>query len=120
MNHWYMAGWTGDVAEAPLRRVICNHPMVFYRTSDGRLAVLRDRCPHRFAPLSLGSVDADLIACPYHGLKFDRSGACVHNPFGAPPANAQVETFPVAERDGIIWVWTGADKAAAALQPVPD
>jgi vanillate O-demethylase monooxygenase subunit len=119
LNHWYVAAWSKDVATSPVARMICNIPLVFFRKSDGTVAALRDRCPHRFAPLSMGHVDGDLIACPYHGLKFNGAGACVHNPFGEPPAHAIVESFPVVERDEMVWVWTG-DPAQATTDAVPD
>lgn len=118
MNHWYMAGWSGHVGDTPVKRTICDIAMVFYRQEDGTIAALRDRCPHRFAPLSMGKVEGDLIVCPYHGLKFDAAGTCVYNPFGEPPAHAQVPVFPSVERDGIIWVWPGrTDIADPALVP---
>ena len=118
LNHWYMAGWSQQLTDQPLRRTICSVPMVFYRLSTGEVAALRDRCAHRFAPLSMGKVSGDHIACAYHGLKFDRTGTCVHSPFGAPPPNARVQSYPVEERDGFIWVWTGdTDKADPAKVP---
>lgn len=119
LQHWYMAGWSGEVSDAPLRRVICDIPMVFFRTADGTLAVLRDRCAHRFAPLSMGKIAGDAIACPYHGLRFDRTGACVFSPYGDPPSQACVAAFPIVERDGFIWVWTG-DASRADPAAVPD
>ena len=27
-------------------------------------------------------IRGDAIECPYHGLRFDRTGQCVHNPHG--------------------------------------
>jgi len=119
MNHWYLAAWSEDLAESPVARTICNISMVLYRGSNGEVVALRDRCPHRFAPLSMGKIVGDEIACPYHGLRFDGSGSCTFNPFGDPPAQARVEAFPIAERDQMIWVWTG-DPNQAAREDVPD
>ena len=46
--------------------------------ADGKVAALEDRCAHRFAPLSMGKiVGGDRVQCPYHGLEYDTSGACV-------------------------------------------
>ena len=39
---------------------------------DGELRAFADRCPHRLAPLSIGTTvagpDGDRLACGYHGL----------------------------------------------------
>jgi nitrite reductase/ring-hydroxylating ferredoxin subunit len=41
-------------------------------TSVGLVAI-DDRCPHMAAPLSLGSLDGCLLACPLHQGRFDLS-----------------------------------------------
>lgn len=113
MNTWYMAGWRDEVSEAPLSRRMLGMSMVLYRKADGGVVMLRDRCPHRFAPLSKGKVEGDCIQCPYHGLKFDASGQCVSAPLEEkPPRAVRVQSFPVVERDNIIWFWPGAPEAA--------
>ena len=83
-NAWYVAAWADDLAEGQLLgRTILKEPIVLYRKADGNVAALQDRCPHRFAPLHMGKVvRGDRIQCPYHGLEFDASGACVLNPHG--------------------------------------
>ena len=125
-NAWYMAGWAHEVGDSGLVREICGQKLFVYRLENGELAAVQDRCPHRFAPLSLGTRDGDLVVCPYHGLAFGPDGACKRNPFADRiPAGAQVPAFAVHEQDGIVWLWRGArDKADPALIPafpfVPD
>ena len=72
-NAWYVAAWSDDLAEGKLlARTIMKEPIVLYRRADGSPAALHDRCPHRFAPLSMGKiVHGDAVQCPYHGLEFD-------------------------------------------------
>ena len=83
-NAWYVAAWSDDLADGQLLgRTIMKEPVVLYRKADGNVAALQDRCPHRFAPLHMGKiVHGDRVQCPYHGLEFDASGACVLNPHG--------------------------------------
>jgi phenylpropionate dioxygenase-like ring-hydroxylating dioxygenase large terminal subunit len=90
-NAWYVAAWSDDLADGQLlARTILKKPVVLYRKSDGNVAALEDRCPHRFAPLHMGKiVNGDAVQCPYHGLEFDSSGACVLNLTGR-------RTFPRA------------------------
>ena len=118
-NVWYVAAWPEDVTETPLRRVVTGEPVVLFRLSDGTPAALLDICPHRWVPLSRGRVVEDQIECGYHGLRFDASGACTHNPHGeVRPANASVRRFPVVEMHGIVWIWMGdAEQADSARIP---
>jgi vanillate O-demethylase monooxygenase subunit len=110
---WYFAAWSADVTQKPLGRHIIDQPVVLFRTSDGELAALRNVCPHRFTPLSMGNVVGDTIECLYHGLRFAPTGQCVHNPHGdVIPKAAVVRRYPVAERDGIVWIWMGAAELA--------
>ena len=115
-NCWYAAAWPGEVGAGLFARTILGVPMVFYRMSNGRVASLLDRCPHRLLPLSMGSLRGDTIECGYHGLTFDGSGRCVRAPGQERiPSAAKVQSFPVAEHLGVIWVWPGdptlADRA---------
>jgi len=125
-NAWYMAGWSNELGEQGFSREIFGRPIYVYRLGDGSPGAVLDRCPHRFAPLSLGTREGDTLICPYHGLGFGPDGRCVRNPFSERiPVAAKVPTFAVMERDGIVWLWGGDSQAVdAALIPdfsfVPD
>ncbi len=117
-NCWYMAGWADEIGDAQIARRIADIPILIFRDEDGAPCALEDRCPHRFAPLRMGTFADGRVSCPYHGLTFDGSGACVANPFSDNiPAAARVPNFAVAEQDGILWIWLGDAKADAALIP---
>src|SRR5262249_51209225 len=113
--------WSEHLAEGQLLpRTILNEAIVFYRTSNGEVAALQDRCPHRFVPLSMGKVvSGDRVQCPYHGLEFDPSGAWVLNPHGTKniPPRARVRSYPVVEKHKAIWVWMGDQPADPAKVP---
>ena len=110
-NAWYVAAWSDNLADGQLlSRTILKEPIVLFRKSDGHIAALQDRCPHRFAPLHMGKiVGGDRVQCPYHGLEFDSSGSCVLNPHGTKniPPRARVRSYPVTEKHKAIWIWTG-------------
>jgi vanillate O-demethylase monooxygenase subunit len=120
-NAWYAAALSREiVADVPLGRILLGRACVLLRQPDGRVAMLEDRCPHRFAPLSQGRVVDGAIACPYHGLRFAADGRCVHNPHGSGriPDQARVRAWPTLERHGAVWFWPGdPDDADPGLLP---
>lgn len=121
-NTWYVAALSTDVDAYNLfTRKIMNTNVVIYRNQQGEPVALRDRCPHRFAPLSLGRREGDELICPYHALKFDCTGKCTLNPHGKGhiPTAAKVQTFPMMDRYGFLWIWMGEADQADADQ-IPD
>ena len=116
---WYVAAWGREVVDQPFARRLCDIPVVLYRKAGGSIAALHDQCPHRFAPLHLGTVEGDRIQCPYHGLVFSGEGQCVHSPHGHAPKAARVRSFPVIERHSLIWLWFG-DPDQADVDLIPD
>jgi len=54
--------------------------LVLFRTSGGGWGLLDRACPHRGADLAFGRAEADGLRCPFHGWKFDASGACLETP----------------------------------------
>jgi phenylpropionate dioxygenase-like ring-hydroxylating dioxygenase large terminal subunit len=117
LNNWYVVGLAADISATPLARRICNLPLLFYRTQAGQVVGLADRCAHRGMPLSKGERSGDNIRCIYHGLEFDSAGACVKVPGQERiPAALRVRSYPVVEKDALVWVWTGdAAKADPAM-----
>jgi vanillate O-demethylase monooxygenase subunit len=119
-NCWYVAAWAKDVGRELLGRTYLSESVCLYRKEDGTPVAIGDRCPHRFAPLHLGQLKGDVVECPYHGLQFDCSGKCSHNPHGDGkiPAAAKVRQYTLAERHSLLWIWMGdPERADAALIP---
>ncbi len=117
-NAWYVAAWESEVGDAPFGRRILGEPVVLFRTPDG-IAALEDRCCHRHLPLSMGRVVDDRVQCGYHGLEFDRTGACVRVPGQSRiPPGAEIRSYPAVQRYGWVWIWPGEpEKADEALLP---
>jgi vanillate O-demethylase monooxygenase subunit len=120
-NTWYVAAWDEEVKpNALFSRRLLGEALVFFRDQSGQVRALADRCAHRFAPLSKGTLCKDVVRCPYHGLEFDGEGQCTRNPHGngAIPKAAQVRAYPVVEKYSVIWIWmSDAEKADEALIP---
>jgi vanillate O-demethylase monooxygenase subunit len=120
-NSWYMGAWSSELGETPpLRRIIMEQPIVMFRCSDGSVAALEDRCPHRNFPLSKGVFANDTLQCGYHGLTFDRSGVCVYAPGqNRAPPGARIRSYPFIERYGVAWIWMG-ERAIPDPNTIPD
>jgi len=119
-NAWYVASWDAGITSMPKARTICGVPMMFYRKLDRSVVAMRDACPHRMLPLSMGIKEGDSIRCKYHGLKLGPDGVAEEMPLRNDPVNKRIcaETFPVHERHRFVWVWIGdKDKADPALIP---
>jgi vanillate O-demethylase monooxygenase subunit len=118
---WYCVGFSDSLGATETRRItVLNEPLVLFRGADGQPTALLDRCPHRFAPLSAGTWVEGQLQCAYHGLRFDATGQCRHNPHGDGSISkaSHVRAFPVLERHGAMWAWMGdAARADPALLP---
>jgi phenylpropionate dioxygenase-like ring-hydroxylating dioxygenase large terminal subunit len=77
---WHPLCRSSDVATSPRKFDLLGEQYVAYRLGDGSVRAFLDRCPHRFAPLSLGSCEGDTLRCGYHGWAFDAQGDCVEIP----------------------------------------
>lgn len=120
LNCWYQAAWSSEIdAGGVLVRTILDQPVLLWRSNTGQVAALLDRCPHRFAPLSAGTLAEDVITCGYHGLGFTADGRCLRNPHGPVTSSMRVRAFPVEERYGAVWIWPG-DPTAAGSAAIPD
>ncbi|HTO55892.1 MAG TPA: aromatic ring-hydroxylating dioxygenase subunit alpha [Myxococcota bacterium] len=119
-NLWYVAAWSHELEAGQPRGVqVIGEPIVLYRRGDGGAVALEDRCPHRHAPLSLGRIEGDDLRCMYHGLRFRSDGSCAEVPgVTRVPPRLCARSFPVVERHGWVWVWSG-DPARADPALVP-
>jgi phenylpropionate dioxygenase-like ring-hydroxylating dioxygenase large terminal subunit len=117
-NAWYAAAWEDEIGEELFARTLLEIPIVFFRENNSVIA-MHDRCPHRFAPLSLGTRVDGAVRCGYHGLSFDSKGQCVKSLFSAvAPKAAKVRTFPIHEQDRVVWIWMG-DPSLAHTGKIP-
>lgn len=106
---WHPVARSSEVGVAPRRITLLGEHWVLWRNQDGDLSGFADRCPHRRAPLSLGSCAAGVITCAYHGWRFDSEGTCIEIPAlgpGAtlPPAARLSAPGAVAEAHGMVYL----------------
>lgn len=117
---WYVIAWEHEIpAEGLFTRTVLNEPVLVYRTADGGMTALADRCCHRLAPLSAGRREGDCVRCGYHGLKYGPDGVCVEVPGqDRVPPHARVRRYPLKVHNRWVFVWMGVpEHADTALLP---
>jgi phenylpropionate dioxygenase-like ring-hydroxylating dioxygenase large terminal subunit len=131
INNWYIACLSHELTDKPIKRVLYDTPLALFRDPQGRPAAVLDRCVHRGAQLSLGTCDKGQLRCPYHGWRYDRSGAVTEIPSEAtadkdPEATTgnkscsskhSVKTYRAFEQDGAVWVYMGDANHTETLTP---
>ena len=103
--------------DCPQVRVqILGEKLLAFRDTEGKPGLIDEFCSHRGASLFFGRNEENGIRCSYHGVKFNRDGACVEVP-ASPSAckHMGIKAYPCIERAGIVWAYMGPkDK-----QPAP-
>jgi phenylpropionate dioxygenase-like ring-hydroxylating dioxygenase large terminal subunit len=118
---WYFAAPSSEVKRGRLsRHEILGEPVVLGRSRDGQVFALRDICPHRAAPLSAGRFTREAdgresVECPYHGWRFASDGQCLAIPSLAAGQDLDISPiavghYPVAESQGMVFIWMAADR----------
>src|SRR6476620_6701851 len=113
-RYWLPALLSEELPEpdcAPIRVQLLGEPLVAFRDSAGRAALLGANCSHRGASLLFGRNEEHGLRCVYHGWKFDADGRCVDMP--NEPAESSFKerirhlAYPCEERGGVIWMYMG-------------
>lgn len=123
-NHWYVVAEVADVVGEPVAVTLLGQELVLWRSTDGSIVAAPDRCTHREAPLSAGTVHDGCVVCPYHGWKFGDGGQCVEIPSSGagkkvPPA-AHLPTVHVREQFGLVWLCLGEPAAEIPAMAAED
>jgi phenylpropionate dioxygenase-like ring-hydroxylating dioxygenase large terminal subunit len=115
-NFWYVAEESAAVVVGPdggpVHTRMLGQDFVLFRDTAGTVHCLSNLCVHRGASLAHGKVKGDCIECPYHGWQFNGAdGTCAKipslGPDGKIPTRAKVDSYPVEERYGLIFVFLG-------------
>ncbi|NWF73524.1 MAG: aromatic ring-hydroxylating dioxygenase subunit alpha [Nitrospirae bacterium] len=123
INNWYIACLADELGpRRTLARTIYDTPLVLFRDESGRPACFPDRCLHRHAQLSKGIVCNGTLACPYHGWTYAGDGRLTEVPSNGlshlgEASSYRIQTFPVVEQDGCLWVWMGEGAPDPASPP---
>ncbi len=115
MDGWIAVGEQGMLDAGTMTDVnVGDQTVLLVRLDDGYHA-MQERCPHRRAHLSNGTLAGGVIVCPWHGSRFEASTGrnldwvdnlpAIVIPFVklfSPPKDLQ--TYPVKVEEGQVWI----------------
>ncbi|HZR99687.1 MAG TPA: Rieske 2Fe-2S domain-containing protein, partial [Chloroflexota bacterium] len=123
-NYWYPVLLSRQVRRKPRAITLCGEKIVLVR-DQGRVYALHDRCPHRGVPLSCGRREfPGLLTCAYHGWTYDLATGRLEvvltdGPDSPICGKANVRTYPVEERAGVVWVYVGKQPPPPVEEDIP-
>jgi len=119
-RYWYPVATEAELQQEPVLAVkLLGENLALYRSPNGELGLVAERCPHRGASMVYGIPEEGGLRCPYHGWKFSDEGTCLEQP--AEPEDStfkhrvRIPAYPVQSMGGLIWAYLGP--APAPLLP---
>lgn len=128
---WFAVAESSQVKREPFNIHYFGQDMVLYRGESGRVVMLDAYCPHMGTHLGMSKnsstvldgsfLEGDSIRCPFHAWRFGPDGRCNHIPYfdGPIPEAAQIKSWPIEERWGIVFCWHDPEGQTADF-PLPD
>lgn len=105
---WFQVAWSDEIAPGQVHRMhYFGRDMVAWRAQSGRVTVMDAYCEHLGAHLGYGgSVEGEVIQCPFHGWQWDAEGRNVCIPYEPRPNRGRrMRTYPVVERNESVYLW---------------
>lgn len=88
-----------DIPPGQIREIQLEGTTIALANVDGRFHAINNTCLHRGGPLGQGSLQGNVVTCPWHGWSFDvTSGKVTHSP------TASVACYPVELRGQDVYV----------------
>ena len=120
---WYPAAKASAIGEKPTAVKLLSDEVALFRDA-GKVHAVHNRCPHRGLPMSMGKRNfPGTISCAYHGWTFDTQGNCVaalnEGPCSRIPGRVNLRTYPVEERNGVVWIYMGEREPKPIEEDVP-
>jgi len=113
---WYAVATADSIADTPVAIELLDAKYVVWRDANRSLVAAPDRCSHREAPLSQGTIESGCLRCPYHGWLFGEAGQCVEIPSSGKASaiapGAHLNTLAIEEHYGLVWLCPGEPAAA--------
>lgn len=118
---WYPVGSLDLISDKPFTFTLLGEDIVVWQDSNGQLAAIKNRCCHRSAKLSKGTIVNGCIACPYHGWQYDRFGQVVFIP--QLPNKKEFNDYKIPAYDiksAYGYAWVCLDKPISDIPHIPE
>lgn len=107
LNSWIPVAFSADVRTIPIKLEVVSKLLLIWRNENNTLSVVSDRCIHKGASLSRGTIRNNRVECPYHGWQYDGNGFCYTNQSRANEDSAMLLVpcrYFAMEYQEIIWI----------------
>ncbi len=99
MSEWVRVAAAEEIPVGTSKELAAANRVIALFNVDGEFHALDGICPHAGGPLGKGTLDGNVVTCPWHGWQFDvTSGQHCLN------ANLQHTSFPVKVDNGDVLV----------------
>ena len=115
-RYWLPVRPTAQLMEEEVMAVrLLGEDLVLFRSGDGQVGLVSDRCPHRMTELRYGIPDVGGLRCCYHGWMFDPAGRCLETPLESAndsfKERIRIKGYPVQDMGGLVWAYMGPEPA---------
>ena len=120
---WFQIAEPDEVPPGTVRALrYFGRDLVCWADEAGEVHLQDAFCPHLGAHLGVGGVvDRGALRCPFHGWRFDASGACCEIPYSRRlNRKAKLRTYPVIRRNGLVMAWYHPDPAVPPAWDIPE
>lgn len=97
MTELLKAAKVGEVPRGGAKVVESGGRMIALFNVDGDYFAIDDACPHHGASLGCGTLEGEIVTCPWHGWKFNVKT-------GQMPMAGGVDSYPVSTDGDSIWI----------------
>lgn len=124
-DYWYPVAWSSQVARRPYGVEVRGRRIMLQRDEHGQAFALHDRCPHRGVPLSQGKEEfPGTVTCAYHAWTYrladgELCAVITDGPDSPICGKVSVQTYPVDEAVGLVWVYIGDGKPHRLTDQLP-
>ncbi|HUH36677.1 MAG TPA: Rieske 2Fe-2S domain-containing protein [Spongiibacteraceae bacterium] len=96
--------------------------IVLYRTEQGQAIAVDAYCPHVGAHLGEGRVLGEELQCVFHHWRYGPDGRCAHAPRAKRTPAVSLDSYPLRERNSLLFIWVHATGAAPdyEIDPIPE
>ncbi len=119
-NGWFRAAYSDEIESGQVKTLSrMGRELVLFRDEAGEAHLLDAFCPHLGAHLGVGGkVEGRGLRCPFHAWLWGGDGSCLEIPYAKRiPPNAKIRSWPVLERNGVVFFWHHQANEAPGYEP---